>query len=68
MNPMFAAMMPMLKPLIKQIKFSEIFNGIIEENGKIEIFKLDSKIVFTTEKEKEPKDLNDFLQEHLSKL
>lgn len=68
MNPMFKAMMPILLPMIKKIDFSSIFSDLVKENGKIGIFELDSKIVFTTEKEKEPKDLNEFLQEHLSKL
>lgn len=68
MNPMFKAMLPMILPMIKKIDFSSIFSDLVKENGKIEIFQLDSKIVFTTEKEKQAKDLNEFLQEHLSKL
>ena len=65
---MLKLMLPALKPFIKTIPFDEIFKDIIKNNGKIEIFELDSKIVFTTEANKEPQGLNEFLQEHLSKL
>lgn len=67
-NPAIKMFLPMIKPMVKGIDFSLIFKDIIENNGKIEIFELDSKIVFTTEADKKPQDLNAFVQSHLTKL
>ena len=67
----FKFMIPMIK--LTGIDLPKFFCGFVSEilsdNGKIEIYKEENgQMFFTTEKDKEPKDLNLFLKEHLSKM
>ena len=67
----FKFMIPMIKLTGIDLPkfFCSFISEILTDNGKIEIYKEENgKMFFTTEKDKEPKDLNLFLKEHLSKM
>ena len=68
MNPILKMMLPAILPLIKNLDFSSFFVEITKEQGNITIFLEGETVYFSTEKQKEKKDLNQFLQEQIKNL